>query len=314
MFQDLHVIDFHAHFPIRGDITEGGHRTREPAQGTVGAERDAARRAQLRRYQEQWRLAWDFPEPEREPRSTEEQAARWAAEVERHGLDRVVFVTGRDNDELARAVALHPDKFVGLAHHDITRPDAAAELERAATQLGLRGYKMLAPTIDMPLHDRALYPVWEVCERLGLPVLIHFGMLGGAGGVSYHPNITPAVLEPVARDFPTVDFVVPHFGIQYVTDLLFLCWSCPNVHVDTSGSNQWVRWMPYKLTLDDLFQRFIETIGPERILFGTDSSWFPRGFALRYLQDQLRICRFMGLSHEQLQLIFGGNARRLLGL
>ncbi|MFN8537759.1 MAG: amidohydrolase family protein [Thermomicrobiales bacterium] len=202
MFQDLHVIDFHAHFPIRGDITEGGHRTREPAQGTVGAERDAARRAQLRRYQEQWRLAWDFPEPEREPRSTEEQAARWAAEVERHGLDRVVFVTGRDNDELARAVALHPDKFVGLAHHDITRPDAAAELERAATQLGLRGYKMLAPTIDMPLHDRALYPVWEVCERLGLPVLIHFGMLGGAGGVSYHPNITPAVLEPVARDFP----------------------------------------------------------------------------------------------------------------
>ena len=314
MFQDLNIIDFHAHFPIRGDITEGGHRTREPAPGTVSAARDAARRAQLRRYQEQWRLAWDFPEPEREPRSTEEQAARWASEVERHGLDRVVFVTGRDNDELARAVALHPDKFIGLAHHDITRPDAAAELERAAIQLGLRGYKMLAPTVDMPLHDRALYPVWEVCERLGLPVLIHFGMLGGAGGVSYHPNITPAVLEPVARDFPTVDFVVPHFGIQYVTDLLFLCWSCPNVHVDTSGSNQWVRWMPYKLTLDDLFQRFIETIGPERILFGTDSSWFPRGFALRYLQDQLRICRFMGLSHDQLQAIFGGNARRLLGL
>jgi uncharacterized protein len=314
MFQDLHVIDFHAHFPIRGDVTEGGHRTREPAPGAVSAERDAARRAQLQRYQEQWRLAWDFPEPEREPYSTEEQAARWAAEVERHGLDRVVFVTGRDNDELSRAVALHPDKFIGLAHHEITRPDAAQELERAATQLGLRGYKLLAPTVGVLLNDRALYPVWEVCERLGLPVLIHFGMLGGAGGVSYHPNITPAVLEPVARDFPTVDFVVPHFGIQYVTDLLFLCWSCPNVHVDTSGSNQWVRWMPYKLTLDDLFQRFIETIGPERILFGTDSSWFPRGFALRYLQDQLRICRFMGLSHDQLQAIFGGNARRLLGL
>ena len=123
-------------------------------------------------------------------------------------------------------------------------------------------------------------------------------MLGAAGGVSYHPNISPAVLEPVARDFPTVDFVIPHFGIQYVTDLLFLCWSCPNVHVDSSGSNQWVRWMPYKLTLDDLFQRFYETIGPERILFGSDSSWFPRGFAIRYLQDQIRICRFMGMSHD----------------
>ena len=314
MYQDLQIIDFHAHFPIRGDVTEGGHRTREPRPGTVSPEREAARRAQLRRYQEQWRLAWDFPEPEREARSTEEQATRWAAEIDRHGLDRVVFVTGRDNDELARAVSLYPDKFIGLAHHDITHPDAAEELERAATTLGLRGYKMLAPALGIIINDRVLYPVWEVCERFGLPVLIHFGMLGGAGGVSYHPNISPAVLEPVARDFPTVDFVIPHFGIQYVTDLLFLCWSCPNVHVDTSGSNQWVRWMPYKLTLDDLFQRFIETIGPERILFGTDSSWFPRGFALRYLQDQLRICRFMGLPHEQLQAIFGGNARRLLGL
>ena len=118
--------------------------------------------------------------------------------------------------------------------------------------------------IPVLINERSLYPVWETCERLGIPVLCHFGMLGAAGGVSYHPNISPAVLEPVARDFPTVDFVIPHFGIQHVTDLLFLCWSCPNVSVDSSGSNQWVRWMPYKLTLDDLFQRFYETVGPER--------------------------------------------------
>jgi predicted TIM-barrel fold metal-dependent hydrolase len=259
-------------------------------------------------------MAFDFPEPESEPRSTEEQADRWAAELDRHGIEKIVFVTGRDNDELARAVALHPDKFLGMAHHDITRPDAAEELERAISQLGLKAYKMLAPRIPVLINDRSLYPVWEVCERLGIPVLIHFGMLGAAGGVSYHPNISPVVLEPVARDFPTVDFVIPHFGIQHVTDLLFLCWSCPNVSVDSSGSNQWVRWMPYKLTLDDLFQRFYETIGPERIIFGSDSSWFPRGFALRYLQDQIRICRFMNMPHEHLQMIFGGNAARLLGI
>ena len=155
-----------------------------------------------------------------------------------------------------------------------TRPDAAEELERAVTELGLKALKLLAPTIPVLINDTSLYPVWETCERLGIPVLCHFGMLGAAGGVSYHPNISPAVLEPVARDFPTVDFVIPHFGIQHVTDLLFLCWSCPNVSVDSSGSNQWVRWMPYKLTLDDLFQRFYETIGPERILFGSDAPVF----------------------------------------
>lgn len=316
MFQDLRVIDFHAHFPIRGDASQGGLRSREPGASIDEAaeRRDAARKERLKRTQTQWRLAFDFPEPEQEPRSTEEQADRWAAELDRHGIDRIVFVTGRDNDELARAVSRHPDKFFGMAHHDITRPDAAQELERAVTQLGLRAYKLMAPRIPVLINDRSLYPVWETCERLGIPVLIHFGMLGAAGGVSYHPNISPAVLEPVARDFPTVDFVIPHFGIQHVTDLLFLCWSCPNVSVDTSGSNQWVRWMPYKLTLEDLFQRFFETVGPERIVFGSDSSWFPRGFALRYLQDQVRICRFMNMTDEQLGMVFGGNAARLLGL
>ncbi len=319
MFQDLHIIDVHAHFPIKGDVTMGGGgslRTRETGRvdNEGAAERLAFRNAQLARTRQQWRMAFDFPTPESDEHSSEEQAERWLGELDKHGLERIGFVTGRDNDELARVVAMHPDRFFGFAHHDITRPDAAQELERAVTTLGLRGLKQLAPAMPLPINDRSLYPVWEVCERLGIPALIHFGMLGAAGGVSFHPNISPAILEPVARDFPTVDFIIPHFGIQHVTDLLFLCWSCPNVHVDSSGSNQWVRWMPYKLTLDDLFQKFFETIGPERILFGSDSSWFPRGFALRYLQDQLRICRFMNMSHEHLQLIFGGNAARLFGL
>jgi len=316
MFQDLHIIDFHAHFPIRGDASQGGNRTRETGRidNPVAVERQRFRDEQLAKTRQQWRLAFDFPEPESEPRNSEEQAQRWAKELDAYGIERIGFVTGRDNDELARVIRIYPDRFVGFAHHDITRFDAADELERAVSQLGLKGLKLLAPTIPLLINDHALYPVWETCERLGIPVLCHFGMLGAAGGISYHHNISPAVLEPVARDFPTVDFVIPHFGIQHVTDLLFLCWSCPNVNVDSSGSNQWVRWMPYKLTLDDLFQRFYETIGPERILFGSDSSWFPRGFAVRYLQDQLRICRFMNMSHNELQLIFGGNAARILNV
>ena len=319
MFQDLHIFDVHAHFPIKGDVTQGGgrsFRTRETGEieNPAVADRLAIRNERLAQTRKQWRMAFDFPEPEKEPASSEVQAERWVQELDKYGIERIGFVTGRDNDELARVVQMHPDRFVGFAHHDITLPNAASELERAARTLGLRGLKQLGPAMPMAINDPSLYPVWEVCERLGLPVLIHFGMLGAAGGVSYHVNMSPAILEPVARDFPTVDFIVPHFGIQHVTDLLFLCWSCPNVHVDSSGSNQWVRWMPYKLTLDDLFQRFYETIGAERILFGSDSSWFPRGFALRYLQDQIRICRFMNMSHEELQLIFGGNAARLFNL
>jgi predicted TIM-barrel fold metal-dependent hydrolase len=93
-----------------------------------------------------------------------------------------------------------------------------------------------------------------------------------------------------------------------------LMWACPNVSVDTSGSNQWVRYMANKLSLEDLFRRFYETMGPERIIFGSDSSWFPRGFARRYLVDQLRICWEMGMPATDIQKIFGANAAKLLRL
>ena len=69
--------------------------------------------------------------------------------------------------------------------------------------------------------------------------------------------------------------------------------------------------VPGDLSVKDLFRKYLETIGPERIIFGSDSSWFPRGFAIRYLQDQIRDAREIGMSHEQLQLIFGANAARL---
>jgi predicted TIM-barrel fold metal-dependent hydrolase len=308
-YQDLRVIDFHVHFPTsqRGSFGPPRAPQRSPeAEQAVRTYAEALRR--------EWRLAWDFPEPEREQHSDEEQADRWAAEVDRYGLDYVGFVTGGGNDNLARVVARHPDKFVGFAHHSPFAEGAADELERAVRTLGLRGYKIIAPALEQPIDDRAAYPVWEKAAELGIPVLIHFGILGGGGGVAWHVNMDPLRLHNVARDFPTVPFVVPHFGCGYVRETLHLCWSCGNVHIDTSGSNQWIRWMPEELTLKALFRKYLETIGAERIVFGSDSSWFPRGFAVRYLQDQIRDCRELNLSAAQLHAIFSGNAARLLRL
>jgi len=314
VFQDLHVIDFHCHFPALGDISMSGAAPRTYAVGTPADEKSRYLRQQAEKYRVAWRSAWDFPEPETEARPPEEQADRWLAELDRYGIDRVGFATGGGNDTLSKVVARHPNRFIGFAHHNPFAPNAAAELERAVTELGLKGLKILGPALERPVNERELYPVWEVCERLGIPVLIHFGMLGAGGGISWNGRDNPGLLEQVAKDFPTVEFVVPHFGIQYVKELLFLCWACQNVNVDSSGSNQWLRWMPYPLTLEDLFRKFYETIGPERIVYGSDSSWFPRGYSIRYLQDQIRACRFMNMRHEELQLIFGGNAARLFGL
>ncbi len=318
MFQDLRVVDFHAHFTVKGDVSASGGGVRQYAAGSPAAEQAAYLRAQSERYRAAWRLAWDFPKPEPERESgqaaVDALADRWVAELDRYGIDRIGFATGGGNDTLAHAVARHPARFIGFAHHNPFDPDAAAEMQRAVTELGLRGLKILAPALERRIDDKSLYPLWETVEALGVPVLIHFGMLGGGGGISWNERDNPGALEPVCRGFPTIQFVVPHFGIQYVKELLFLCWACENVNVDTSGSNQWTRWMPYSLTLEDLIRKFYETVGPDRILFGSDSSWFPRGFSIRYLQDQIRACRFMNLPDDALRKIFGDNAVRLFRL
>jgi predicted TIM-barrel fold metal-dependent hydrolase len=121
-------------------------------------------------------------------------------------------------------------------------------------------------------------------------------------------------LAKISLDFPDVNFVVPHFGCTHMGDLLQLCWTRPNVYVDTSGSNQWIRWMPYQLTLEDVIRKFLETVGPSRIIFATDSSWFPRGFSLPYLEEQHRIFRFLNVRDEDLEAIFYTTAAQLLRL
>ena len=313
MYHGIDIVDFHVHFPSClpwfGDMAGT-----PPALSQADEARKKAVREMSRPYSTQWRRMWDFPDPEaaEDHPGDEVQAQRWQRELDQHGIHAVAFVTGGGNDNLATICAGYPEQFMGFAHHNPFRPDAAAELRRAVRDLGLRGYKLLAPSIDQPIEDKAIYPVWEACQELEIPVLIHFGIQGGPGGVAYHENISPFKLHDIARDFPHVTFVIPHFGCAWERETLQLCWACPNVSVDTSGSLQWIRWVPGEVTIKYLFRKFYETVGPERILFGSDSSWFPRGFARRYLQDQFRDCVDLGMPDAHLRLIFGGNAARLL--
>lgn len=299
------VFDIHAHLPYRLPLfAEEPH----PRIKQYGAERS-----------ERMRLTWDFPAPERKgeiEEALEEDGRplidRWVDELDEYGIGGLNFLTGLDNNDLAAQISKYPDRFTGFACHPIEKLGAAEELRRAIDVLGLRGYKLFGPLTPIAFDDPSLDPVWRFLAERQLPVLIHFGMLGHAGGIVHHPNINPLALFNTARAYPDIPFVIPHFGAGYFQELLHLCWSCPNVHVDTSGSNQWVRWMPYELNLEILFRKTYELIGPERIVFGTDASGFPRGYPYRYLQDQVRVCRELRFPEPDIERIFGDNARRLV--
>lgn len=333
----MRVIDSHVHFPVR-KIIDNGIIENESETGigyTSGSMpesegKEAGTAALLARQEEKpvsrvqrraaewlqqekrrWEASWQFPAPESIPRELVEQ--KWAEELVRYDyLKAVVFVTAGSNAYAGELVARHKGSLFAYAHHDPLLPDAADRLEVALRDYHLSGYKLLGPAIDVPLSDRRFDPLWELCLHYEVPVLIHFGIMGAAGGIASHVNMDPLILHDVAKRFPGVAFIVPHFGTGYVFELLNLCWACPNVFVDTSGSNQWMRWMPYDVSLDMLFRRFRETIGASRIVFGTDSSWFPRGFTDAYLKAQIRAMADVGYTEPERDAVLYRNIAWLL--
>jgi len=293
------ILDFHVHFVVPG------------ARGRMPTGNSAELTYAQRQYA--WMLeAWDFPQPEEEVPEPPANLRRWVRELDEKRVDGIVFVTGPGAEFMGEAQKAYPDRVFAFSHVSPDDPEASRKLLEDIEVHGLKGFKTFGPRFEHPLDDRRYWPLWEMLAERRLPVLIHYGVLGGGGGTVFHPSMSPLTIAPVARAFPDLPIVVPHFGAGYWGDLLQLAWAHENVYVDTSGSNQWIRWMPYPLTLGDLLRKAYETMGPRRIIFGTDSQYFPRGFVDRYLQDLVREAAYAGIPRRDLQQILHDNAWRLL--
>ena len=78
------------------------------------------------------------------------------------------------NDYVAQLTQDHPDRFAGLANLPMQDVGAAAaELERAMTQLGLKGAMIDDQVNGKTYDDPEFYPLWEVAEQTGAVILIH---------------------------------------------------------------------------------------------------------------------------------------------
>jgi predicted TIM-barrel fold metal-dependent hydrolase len=113
-------------------------------------------------------------------------------------------------------------------------------------------------------------------------------------------------------EFPKVNFVVPHFGAGYFRETLMVADLCPNVYLDTSSSNSWVKYQAGQLDLTGAFRRALDVLGPSRLLFGTDSSFFPRGWQAKIFDRQVEVLQSLEVSQSDASLILGGNITRLL--
>jgi hypothetical protein len=120
----------------------------------------------------------------------------------------------------------------------------------------------------------------------------------------------PLDLHAVALRYPKLPFVVPHFGAGFFREALMLADLCPNVYLDTSSTNSWMRYE--NLDLATVFRRALAVAGPERLLFGTDSSFFPRGWNRSIFDEQARVLNAFDLNQSASRMIFGENLEKLL--
>jgi uncharacterized protein len=259
-------------------------------------------------------LNWDAPPPD--PQGL---AAIWASELDRHGVSRAALIASLPGDEaaVATAVAAFPDRFHG---YFMVNPLAAGALERVESALasGLQGICFFPAMHRYSMNDPRVEPLLQAAStRAGIVIFVHCGVLTvgirsklGLGSPFDMRYSNPIDLHPMALLHPKMHFVVPHFGAGYLREALMLCDMCPNVYLDTSSSNSWMRYQA--LDLKQVFSRALDVAGPKRLLFGTDSSFFPRGWQAAVFSSQARVLAELGLSNPDAQAILGGNFDRLL--
>ena len=82
--------------------------------------------------------------------------------------DVAVAMARLANDQLAEAVRRHPTRFAGLIAVAPQNPaEAAKEIARGATQLGLKGVIINSHTQGEYLDNPKFWPIFEAAEALG---------------------------------------------------------------------------------------------------------------------------------------------------
>jgi predicted TIM-barrel fold metal-dependent hydrolase len=259
------------------------------------------------------RLGWDAPG------SAETLAERWITEMARHGVSRCALIASIPGDEasVATAVAKYPEDFVGFFMFNPLASDAAARLAHALGEQRFRVVALFPAMHRYRLGDEAVVKVFEAAAAHGAAVFVHCGVL--SVGVRKKLGLPspfdlrlgdPLAVATLAMRFPSVPVIIPHFGAGLFREALMAADQCPNIHLDTSSSNSWLKYYP-GLTLDAVFRQAVAVVGPDRLLFGTDSSFFPRGWQTPVHDAQVAALAAIGVSVDDRAKILGGNFERL---
>jgi len=241
--------------------------------------------------------------------------AMWIDELDKYGIEAIgMMISPNTWDEFLETRKRFPGRFMAYANIDPSEENAV-ELIRKAGRDDFEGIKLYPSTWDFHTYDEICYPVYEEAAKHDLLVILHFGITIGSTANLRYGN--PLDIQKPAQDFPELDFMIAHFGAGFFRECLMLLYQVPNVVMDSSGSNSWMKYQPYNLDLEKIFERALVAGASCRTVFGTDSSFFPRGFRIDILEKQYQavdsLREKLNLTQEDIDLIFHDNILRLTG-
>ena len=295
---ELEVSDAHVHFfspPFFHSLAEQKGAGFEP--GEVGSI-----------------LGWEVPE------SSEYLADRWVVELNHNNVRSAVLVASIPGDVESVGVAAerHPERFHSVVMLNPLTPGADMRCANALRDGEINGIFLFPAMHRYSMEDHHVHSLLAILSGFaGAVVYVHCGMLsvGFRKKLGLHSPFdmrfsNPLDLHAIALRYPQIRFIAPHFGAGYFREALMLADLCPNVHLDTSSTNSWMRYEG--LDLVTVLRRALDVAGPRRLLFGTDSSFFPRGWNQAIFELQVHALSTLGIAAESARLILGENLQRIL--
>lgn len=251
-----------------------------------------------------------------------EVGRRWVDELDQHGVDGAVgmHTWPGDVESAGRGIQATQGRLAGFVTINPLAGGAAAIVERMVSEFGFRGVALFPAMHGFGMSSEGVRPVLEIANRHGLCVFVHCGVLK----VGFRKKLglpsdfngmmgNPLMLQKPAAEWPRAKFIVPHLGSGMLRELLMVGDCSPNIYTDTSGVGSWGKYTEERMSEAQVLRRVIDVLGAQRVLFGTDSSFFPRGWRRDVFDAQMKVFGEAGLGEEQVTGILSENLIRILG-
>jgi len=210
------------------------------------------------------------------------------------------------NDYVADVLKKYPHQFIGFSGFNPHKGKRSLyEVERALTRLGFQAVVFRPFMHRVFADDRKYYPLYALCEGMGVPIWIHTS-------VNWIPNQSiyyghPQHLEPVLIDFPDLKIIAGHGGWPWIPDIITMLWKYENLFVDTSAHRP--KYVATPNTGWDMFLHFANSTIQDKILFGSD--WVSMGMPIG---DVLSEVEAWPLKAHVKEKLFWKNACRVFNL